>query len=190
MGGALGFTDIPKYTNLFWAVLLASFTVIASYRIKQSSMGRALLSIREDEIAAQAMGVNITRLKVRAFMIAAFFAGIAGGLFAHEMGVPLRPQDAGFQRSFDIVIMVVLGGMGSISGVVLAASLLTVLPELLRDFAAYRLIVYALLLILVMILRPQGLFGVKEIWDYFRRPARGPVGNKLKGDTANNTEKA
>jgi branched-chain amino acid transport system permease protein len=126
-----------------------------------------MISIREDEVAAQSLGVNITRQKVRAFMISAFFAGIAGGLFAHESGVIISPRDAGFQRSFEIVIMAVLGGKGSISGVVLAAAILTLLPEFLRDFADYRLIVYALLLIAMMLVRPQGLLGSREIWDYF-----------------------
>ncbi len=168
VGGAQGFA-LTSYTNLFWIFLFASLTVLAAHRLKHSSTGRAMISIREDEIAAAAMGINTTRLKVRAFIYSAFFAGIAGGLFAHETGVVIQPQDAGFQRSFDLVIMVVLGGMGSISGVILSATVLSILPELLRGFNEYRLIVYALLLILVMVLRPQGLFGVHEIWDYLPR---------------------
>jgi branched-chain amino acid transport system permease protein len=178
VGGSLGFDSVPTYTSLFWVVLWTSLTVIAAHRIKQSSTGRALVSIREDEIAAQAMGINITRLKVRAFVYSAFFAGIAGGLYAHVANI--SPRDAGFQRSFDIVIMVVLGGMGSISGVTLAAAALTVLPEFLRDFENYRLIIYAASLILMMILRPQGLFGFREIWDYF--PWRRPRATAAKGD--------
>jgi branched-chain amino acid transport system permease protein len=174
LGGAQGLADIPKYTNLFWMYLLAGITVLFAFRLKQSSIGRALLAIREDEVAAQAMGVNVTRLKVRAFVFAAFFAGIAGGLYAHQFGTLLRPYDAGFLRSFDVVIAVVLGGMGSISGAVLAAIILTILPQLLLDLAQYRMILYALLLILLMIFRPQGLFGLRELWDYFspRRRAR------------------
>jgi branched-chain amino acid transport system permease protein len=172
LGAAQGFSDIPKYTNLFWVYLFVVVTIMFAYRLKLSSTGRAFLSIREDEIAAQAMGVNLTKLKVRAFMLAAFFAGIAGGLVAHQSGTVLRPVDAGFQRSFEIVIMVVLGGLGSISGVVLAAIILTLAPALLLDFAEYRMIIYALMLILLMIFRPQGLFGVNEIWDYFGSKAR------------------
>lgn len=170
LGGAQGLSDVPKYTNLFWMYLMAGVTVVFAYRLKQSSTGRALLAIREDETAAQAMGVNITRLKVRAFVLAAFFAGIAGGLYAHQFGTLLRPLDAGFLRSFDVVIMVVLGGMGSISGAVLAAIILTILPQLLLDLAQYRMILYALLLILLMIFRPQGLFGLREVWDFVRLP--------------------
>lgn len=191
VGGSLGFTGLPFYTSLFWVFIFTSITVLAAYRLKESSLGRAFLSIREDEVAAEAMGIKTTRVKVTAFVIAAFFAGIAGGLFGHELGVTLNPQDLGFQKSFDIVIMVVLGGMGSISGTTLAAILLTILPEVLRSLAGptvsfiqifttltpetadyiqqlvsnnLRMIVYALALILMMILRPQGLFGLGEIW--------------------------
>ncbi len=176
LGGAQGFDDgVKAYASLFWVYLLVGITCIAAFRLKQSSMGRAFLSIREDEIAARAMGVDITKYKVRAFVIAAFFAGIAGGLYAHG-NVVVQPKDAGFARSFDIIIMIVLGGMGSISGAVVAAIILSALPELLRDFDAYRLIVYALLLIIMMIVRPQGLFGVREIWDFWprKKPAAAP----------------
>jgi branched-chain amino acid transport system permease protein len=128
-----------------------------------------MISVREDEIASQAMGVNIARYKVLAFVMAAFFAGVAGALFAHESGLNISPNDSGFQRSFDYVIMTVLGGRGSISGVMLAALILTSLPEMLRDFEQYRLIVYALLLIIMMLVRPQGLFGIKEIWQLWPR---------------------
>jgi branched-chain amino acid transport system permease protein len=141
--------------------------LVVAFRLKRSSLGRAMISVREDEFAAQAMGVNVSRVKVMAFMIAAFFAGMAGGLYAHQFGNSIRPPDAGFLRSLDYVLMTVLGGRGSISGVALAAIILTVLPEALRDVDQYRLIVYALLLIGMMLLRPQGLFGIHEIWDFF-----------------------
>lgn len=165
VGGALGFTGIPKYTSLFWVYLAAAITLIVAFRLKMSTFGRAFLSIREDEIAAEAMGVNTTRYKVWAFVIAAFFAGIAGGLYAHTLGVGLSAESAGFQKSFDVIIMVVLGGLGSISGAVLAAVVVTLLPEWLRGVAEYRMIIYALALILMMIFRPQGLLGVHEIWE-------------------------
>lgn len=171
IGGALGFSGIPKYTNLFWVYVFVTITVVIAYRLKQSSLGRAMISIREDEIAAQSMGVNVARQKVLAFVLAAFFAGVGGGLYAHESGVIVSPKDAGFQRSFDFVIMTVFGGRGSISGVMLAAVILTALPEVLRDFNQYRLIVYALLLIVMMLVRPQGLFGIREIWQFW--PIRG-----------------
>ncbi|HET6422913.1 MAG TPA: branched-chain amino acid ABC transporter permease [Planctomycetaceae bacterium] len=171
VGGAVGFDGIPKYTNLFWVYTFVTLTLVVAFRLKHSSLGRAMISVREDEIAAQAMGVNIARQKVLAFVMAAFFAGIAGGLFAHEGGVIISPKDAGFQRSFDYVIMTVLGGRGSISGVTLAAIILTVLPEMLRSVAEYRLIAFALLLIVMMLVRPQGLFGIHEIWHIRRKRA-------------------
>ena len=151
----------------FGSTLFVAFMLVVAFRLKRSSLGRAMISVREDEFAAQAMGVNVARVKVLAFMMAAFFAGMAGGLYAHEVGNNISPHDAGFQRSFDYVLMTVLGGRGSITGVMLAAIILTVLPEALRDFDQYRLIVYALLLIGMMLLRPQGLFGIHEIWDFW-----------------------
>ncbi len=170
LGGALGFSDAPAYASIFWIALLALVTVALTLRLKYSSYGRAMLSIREDDIAAQAVGVNTTRLKVRAFVFSAFFAGLAGGLYATH-GVPITASELGFQRSFDFVIMVVLGGMGSVSGAAIAAVLLTLLPEWLRGLDDYRMIIYSLLLIVMMIVRPQGLFGIHEIWDYFPKRA-------------------
>ncbi len=177
LGGALGFTGAPSYVSptpwieetghagIFFVYVVVALVVITAYRLKLSSKGRALLAVRENEIAAEAMGVNTSRAKVSAFVLAAFFAGVGGALFAHEFGNTLTPRELGFQKSIDIVIMVVLGGMGSISGAVLAAAALTLMPELFREFAEYRMIVYAVALVLVMILRPQGLFGIKELWE-------------------------
>lgn len=164
LGGAQGFNFIPIYATLFWVFLLASITVAAALRLKYSSPGRAMISIREDEVAAQAMGVNVTRYKVRAFVLASFFAGLAGALAALSIG-QMNASAYGFIKSFDFIIMIVLGGMGSISGAVLAATVLTILPEALRQFDSYRMIAYALLLIIIMILRPQGLFGIREVWE-------------------------
>lgn len=176
VGGASGFEGIPKATNVFWMYLFVAITVLLVYRLKQSSYGRAMISIREDEIAAEAMGVKVTKLKVHAFMLGAFFAGIAGTLYAHQSGTLLRPTDAGFARSFDLVMIIVLGGLGSISGAVLAAIVITLLNAYLVEYAQYRMIIFSLLLILMMIFRPQGLFGLREIWDFFRvkpKDARG-----------------
>jgi ABC-type branched-subunit amino acid transport system permease subunit len=242
-GGSLGFSRLPQYNSLFWVVLLGVVTLIVAYRLKNSSMGRALLSIREDEIASEAMGVRTTRYKIYAFVIAAFFAGIAGGLFAHTTGVQLSAGELGFVKSFDIIIMVVLGGLGSISGAALAAVIVTILPELLRkpaelaaiwpwalglgvvawilvavlkdkprargiakavgvlslmalglalaaklattygvDLTQYRMVLFALALILMMILRPQGLLGVREIWEKaLWRPRRAGAAKGVKG---------
>lgn len=172
LGGSLGFTGVPPYTSLFWVWLWTGIVLLVSVRLKYSSFGRAFFSIREDEIAAEASGIDTAKYKVRAFVIAAFFAGVAGGLFAHMTGTTLNPRELAFNKSVEIVLMVVLGGMGSITGSVAAGGLLTVLPEVLRAFAEYRMIIYALLLIAMMILRPQGLFGLSEISDLWRWIAR------------------
>jgi branched-chain amino acid transport system permease protein len=169
VGGATGFADLPKVTNLLWTYLFVGATVLFAYRLKTSSTGRALLSIREDEIAAESMGINTAKLKVRAFVLAAFFAGVAGTLYAHLQGTVLTPKDAGFQRSFDVVMMVVLGGLGSVSGSVLAAIVITVANAFLTPLGPWRMILFALILILMMIFRPKGLFGLNEVWDVFGR---------------------
>ncbi len=172
LGAQTGLTDIPPYANLFWIYFWVLVTVLVARRLQASSHGRALLAIREDEIAAEAMGVDTTAYKVRAFVIAAFFAGIAGGLFGHHL-TTLGPRSFTFVKSFEVVVMVVLGGLGSISGSILAAMVLTVLPEALRSFDRYRMSLYALLLISLMLTRPSGLFGSREIWQ-LRRPRRAP----------------
>jgi len=165
LGGSLGFGGVPTYTRIFWVYVFVAIVVLCAYRLKISSRGRALLAVRENEVAAEAVGINTARVKVQSFVMSAFFGGIGGALFAHELGTTLSPQELGFQKSIDIVIMVVLGGMGSITGVVMAATILTIMPELFREFADYRMPIYALALIVVMIVRPQGLFGIKELWD-------------------------
>ena len=173
LGGALGFSHGQSYNSLAWTWTAVALTVLVAYRLRESTHGRAFLSVRENEIAAEAIGVNTTRYKVSAFVLAAFFAGVAGALFAHQLGAGTasRPEEFNFMKSFEAVIMVVLGGMGSISGATIAAIALTLLTELLRSVQDYRLITYALLLIIVMIVRPKGLFGTRELWQLpiFRR---------------------
>ena len=234
LNGALGFTRVPQYASVFWVYLFAAVTLLVAYRVKYSSSGRAFLSIREDEIAARAMGIHLTKYKVRAFVLAAFFGGVAGGLWAHA-GQNFSPTEAGFQRSFEVIILVVLGGLGSISGAAMAAIALTALTEVLRgpgdvlaqwwqllalagavgvvaivlralrntgwrviaigaaipaglvafaklsdltrnhlgiSLGDYRMVLYALALILVMLLRPNGLLGVRELWDLFSRASK------------------
>lgn len=173
LGSAMGFNYIPKFGSLFWVYFFVGLTVLVALRLKYSTHGRAYLSIREDEIAAEAMGIRSTRYKIQAFVISAFFAGIAGALMASSQGT-INASELAFMKSLEIVVIVVLGGMGSVSGAVLAAVVLTYLPELLQaeTFARYRLILYALVLILVMILRPRGLLGTRELWDLFRRRRR------------------
>ncbi len=154
------FYDIPKYTDFFWAFLVAAIIIFGITNLMKSTYGRGFIAVKDDEIAAEAMGINTTRFKVTAFIIGAFFAGVAGGLYSHFLQY-INPEDFNFLRSIEIVAMVILGGMGSTLGVVIAAIVLTILPELLRDVQQYRMIIYALLLIVMMLLRPQGLFGMK-----------------------------
>ena len=133
-------------------------TVFVITCLVNSTYGRGFIAVHDDEVAAAAMGINPTRYKVTAFVVGAFFAGIAGGLYAHHKQF-LSPTGFDFMKSIDIVVMVILGGMGRTTGVIIAAILLTLLPEFLRGFAEYRMIIYALLIIVLMIARPQGLFS-------------------------------
>jgi branched-chain amino acid transport system permease protein len=173
VGGASGLNNIPFYSNFGWIYAAVVVTIFCVWRLVNSAHGRNLLAVREDEIAAEAMGVNTTQAKVRAFAMGAFFAGIAGGLYAHYLRI-LTPQTFDFNRSFEIVIMVVLGGMGSISGSVVAAMLLTGLREALRVVQDWlqvdiRMVIYSLVLIVLMLTRPNGLFGTREITDFLAR---------------------
>ena len=173
IGGATGMTGIPPAATIFWVLFWLLVTVLVAQRIVDSTHGRALLAVREDEIAAEAMGVDTTGYKVRAFVASSFFAGIAGALLGHYLQI-LTPKDFTFVRSMEVVAMVVLGGLGSISGSVLAALVLTALPEALRPLREwtgvdFRMVIYSLLLIVLMLARPQGLFGNRELWSYVRR---------------------
>jgi branched-chain amino acid transport system permease protein len=159
IGAASGLKGIPKLTNLGWTFGFAAITIYAITSLVNSTYGRGFIAVHDDEIAAESNGVNTTRTKVTAFVTGAFFAGIAGGLYAHHKQF-LSPTGFDWLKSIDIVVMVILGGMGRTIGVVAAAILLTVMPEFLRDFSEYRMIIYALLIILLMLLRPAGLFSV------------------------------
>jgi branched-chain amino acid transport system permease protein len=162
IGGARGLPGIPGWADVFWVGICVVAVIALSINVAHSTHGRALFAIRDDEIAAEALGVDTTSYKVLAFVLGAFFAGIAGGLFAHFLSY-LNPNSFTFLRSIEVIAMVVLGGMGSISGSVLAAILLTLLPELLRPVKDYRMVIYSFMLILLMILRPQGLLGTAEL---------------------------
>jgi len=159
---------IPPYTNLFWAFGAAAVTVYVVTTMVNSTYGRGFLATHDDEVAAESMGINTTRYKIVAFVIGAFFAGVAGGLFGH-FNLTINPKGFDFNRSIEIVVMVIVGGMGRTGGVILAAVLLTLLPEGLRTLAGMspslhwigevRPLLYAILLIGIMLARPQGLFA-------------------------------
>jgi len=158
LGAATGLTGIPNWTSFGWAWSLAAVTVFVIASLVNSTYGRGFIAVRDDEVAAGASGINPVRYKVTAFCIGSFFAGIAGGLYAHHKSF-LSPTGFDFLKSIDIVVMVILGGMGRTVGVIVAAVLLTILPEFLRGFADYRMIIYSLMIIVLMIARPQGLFA-------------------------------
>ena len=158
VGAASGLKDIPKYSTLGWTFAMAALTVYVIAAVVNSTYGRGFIAVHDDEVAASAMGINPTKYKVTAFVIGAFFAGIAGGLYAHHKQF-LSPTGFDFMKSIDIVVMVILGGMGRTAGVIAAAVLLTLLPEFLRGFADIRMILYSLLIIVLMMARPQGLFS-------------------------------
>ena len=154
------FYGIPKHTDFFWTFLFVAVIIYFVHNLVTSSYGRGFLAVKDDEIAAEAMGINTTKFKVIAFVSGAFFAGIAGALYGH-FNLYLNPEDFNFLKSVEIVVMVILGGMGSLPGVIIAAVILTILPEGLRGVAEYRMVIYALLLVIMMLTRPQGLFGVR-----------------------------
>ncbi len=173
--GAAGLNNIPQFVNWTWLFIFMTATVLGISNFIKSSHGRACISIREDEIAAEAMGIDTIKYKVIAFVIGAFCAGIAGALYASYFYF-IKPDLFGFLKSVDILVIVVLGGMGSISGSILAAILLALISTYLQSFPEIRMVLYAAALIAIMIFRPQGLMGSRELSLEFI----GELGNRLK----------
>lgn len=189
LGGALGLSGTPQHTS-FFSVWFAVFVVILfARRLLASPHGRNLVAIREDEVAAEAMGVDTTGYKVRAFVVSSFFAGVAGGLFAHFQSIITPGDSFSFVKSMEIVVMIVAGGLGSTTGAVVAAVVLTLLPEgmrtlfvriggsdasLAQSIDQLRKPIFGLLLVVMMLTRPQGLFGTHEAWDLFARKKGAP----------------
>jgi branched-chain amino acid transport system permease protein len=161
-GGPMGLRGIPKVTNIYIVAAAVILVIFSLNRIMNSRVGKAFIAIREDELAAEAMGINTTNYKILAFAIGAFYAGIAGGLFAFLFRY-INPNNFGFMKSIEILCMVVLGGMGNTAGAILGAAMLTILPEFLRSvspvISQYRMVFYGLLLVVMMIVRPQGLLS-------------------------------
>lgn len=170
VGGASGM-QVSHLTTWPWVFISVLITIIVIRNFTVSTHGRACIAVREDETAADSMGINTTYYKVIAFVIGAFFAGVAGGLFSHNFYI-IQPSSFGFLKSFDILIFVVLGGLGSLSGSVLAAILLTLVTTFLQDYPDTRMIIYSLVLIVMMMYRPQGLMGAKEFTSFFKRKRR------------------
>lgn len=162
VGGASGFMGIPRLTTFPIAFWIMAFVLFFIKNFKNSAEGRACMAIRENEIAAETMGINTTKYKVMAFTIGAGFAGTAGALFSHYYYIA-HPASFTFMRSFDVLTMVVLGGLGSISGSVAGAILLTGISAALADYPEWRMVIYSIVLIVLMLNRPQGIFGNKEL---------------------------
>ena len=157
-GGAQGLQQIPRHSSFLVVYTCVIICCLVIHMIMKSRHGRAILSIRDNEIASESCGINTTYYKVMAFAVSAFFAGVAGALYAGNLGI-LVPGDFSFMMSIEILMIVVLGGMGSMLGSIIGAIVLTSLPLLMQDLSQYRIIVFALLLIIVMIFKPSGLMG-------------------------------
>lgn len=173
--GAAGLAGVPRLVD--WTVLFLAtvITLVVIRNFLSSSQGRACIAVREDEIAAESVGIAAARAKVTAFALGAFFGGIAGGLYASYFYF-LKPDLFGFMKSVDILVIVVLGGLGSLSGSVIAAILLAVISTLLQPFPEVRMIIYSSALVLLMIFRPQGIMGSRELSDViFSRFKRHPT---------------
>lgn len=162
VNGPAGIMGISKLSTWPWLYGGAIITIVVIVNLVNSSYGRAIISIREDEIASELMGINTTKYKVLAFVVGAAFAGLAGALYAHYFYI-IKPETFNFLKSFDILVMVVLGGLGSTTGAIIAAVFVTALTAALQSFPAIRMVLYALILIIMMIYRPQGLMGNKEL---------------------------
>lgn len=156
--GLSGIETYANYKNFTYAFVIMIITIIVISNIITSRQGRAILSVRENHIAAESMGIHISRFKLLAFVMGSFFAGIAGAIHAHNQG-SIFPGEAGYNKSIDILVIVVLGGMGSIKGSIIAAVILTILPEILRDAADYRQLLYAVVLILMMLVNSSDRFA-------------------------------
>ncbi|HOV42422.1 MAG TPA: branched-chain amino acid ABC transporter permease [Syntrophothermus lipocalidus] len=172
VGGAAGLIGIAQLTNWTWLFFSVLVTLLFIQNLINSSYGRACLAVRENEVAAEMMGVDTTKYKILAFTVGAFFAGLAGALYAHYFFI-IQPGTFSFFRSFDVLVMVVLGGLGSTTGAVLAAVFLTILSAGLQSFPEIRMVIYSVVLIVTMIYRPQGLMGNKEISLRIFRRVRG-----------------
>jgi len=182
LGGATGYSGgtaagLPNYTSFFWVFFWVIAVIGLVRNVTFSQTGRSLIAIREDEIAAEAMATPTTRLKVLAFTLSAATAGIAGGLFAH-MQSGIRPEDFKFDKSIDMIVMIIVGGLGSISGAAIGGIFVAVSLEVMRDLQQYRLVLYALLLIVIMLVRPEGLLGQRELGAMlFKHRARKAKGS-------------
>ncbi|MBO8142666.1 MAG: branched-chain amino acid ABC transporter permease [Firmicutes bacterium] len=183
VGGPRGFLGMNRLTTLPWVYVWVVITLWTIRNLVYSIYGRGVLAVREDEVAAELVGVNTRHVKVQAFIMSAFFAGVAGGLYAHLLQF-IHPRNFDIIKSTEILVMVYLGGIGSLMGSVLGASIFTVLLEALRFLGVWRMVLAPLLLVLLMVLRPTGIMGLREFRGFvpadelarWRRLAPAPAG--------------
>lgn len=178
VGGASGMNDIPQYTNWTWLFFMVVLTLVLLKNFIDSKSGRACIAIREDEIAAEAMGINTTYYKVLAFAIGALFAGIAGGLYSGYFYF-IKPDAFGFMKSIDILVIVVFGGMGSMVGSVVGAVALSIISLVLQSVPELRMVIYSVILFVIMVYRPQGIMGNYKL-KFFKRGGAEHVSGKGK----------
>ncbi len=176
--GAKGLNGIPKYTTFTSAYIVMAICLVSISLLIKSRHGRSIISIKEDEIASEASGVNTTYYKLLAFCISAFFAGVAGSLYAHNV-IYISPSNFDYNKSIEIAIMVVFGGLGSLKGSIISATILTALPQVLIDFAKYRMLIYSIILIVFMILKQSGKL------EQLQNAIKAPFKNKTKKEGDN-----
>lgn len=168
-GGPSGLNNIPMYTDYIMVYVMAVLTILVVMNMVNSRQGRAICSIREDYIAAESVGISLTNYKILAFVVAAFFAGIAGVLYSHNLGF-LQAKTFNYNKSIEILVIVVLGGMGSLRGSIISAILITLLPELLRGMDDLRMLIYAVVLIAMMLFNASKLKEWLKTWVYNHMP--------------------
>lgn len=171
VGGARGISGIPWVTSLTSVLIACAVGTLALMALIRSRHGRSIIAIREDELAAQMSGINTFRYKMIALIISAVYAGVGGGLLAHYMSY-IQPKMFQMIKSTEYTIIVIFGGMGSVTGSIIGTIILTFLPEMLRALDNWRLVIYGLAVIMIMVIRPRGLMGGVELGDLFRLPAR------------------
>lgn len=160
-GGGKTLSGIPKVSDYHYIYIVMVICVTLMYMYVRSRFGRAVIAIREDYIAAAASGINVTYYKVMTFVLSAFFAGVAGAVYSHYL-TAIIPTFFNFMKSSEFLTMVILGGSGSLTGSIIGAAVLAALPEALRDFQIYRMLMYSVVLVIIMIFKPSGIFGTWE----------------------------
>lgn len=174
-GGGRTMSGITKLSDFYWCFWVTVVCVTVMYMYVRSRFGRTVIAIREDYIAASASGINVTFYKVLTFTISAFFAGVGGAMYAHYM-TAMIPTNFNFNYSAEMLTEVIIGGTGSLTGSVIGAVFLSSLPELMRQFATYRMLVYSVVLVLVMIFKPGGIFGT---WEFSLTRALGSLTGRI-----------